>query len=95
MVGILVAEVNESMPRLLGGYDECIHLSQVDHVVENNHYGIYGSLPSEPSEVDIFIAQRVAELIEDELTIQLAHPYFREELEKQAGEFNIIPKGIP
>ncbi len=67
----VVVEVNNSMPWLLGGYDECIHISQVDHIVENNKYGIYESLPSEPSEVDVMIAERVAELIDDESTIQL------------------------
>jgi acyl-CoA hydrolase len=43
----------------------------VDHVVENNKYDIYESHPSEPSEVEIMIARRIADLIEDESTIQL------------------------
>ncbi|MBW1827919.1 MAG: hypothetical protein JRI74_00655, partial [Deltaproteobacteria bacterium] len=71
VAGTVVVEVNRSMPWLLGGFDECIHISEVDYVVENNKYGIYESQPSEPSEVDIMIARRIADLIEDESTIQL------------------------
>jgi acyl-CoA hydrolase len=67
----VVVEVNQSMPWVLGGYDECIHISQVDYVVENNKFGIYELPPSQPSEVDRLIAERIAELIEDESTIQL------------------------
>lgn len=67
----VVVEVNQSMPWILGGYDECIHISQVDYIVENNKFGIYELLSSEPTEVDGLIAKRVAELIEDESTIQL------------------------
>ncbi len=71
VAGTVVLEVNQSMPWLSGGYDECIHISQADYIVENNKYGIYESSPKEPSGVDIKIAKRIAELIEDESTIQL------------------------
>jgi len=71
IAGTVVVEVNNSMPWLLGGYDESIHISQVDHIVENDKYAIHESLPVEPSEVDVLIAKRVAELIDDESTIQL------------------------
>ncbi|MBW2143974.1 MAG: hypothetical protein JRG75_06225 [Deltaproteobacteria bacterium] len=71
VAGTVVLEVNQSMPWLPGGYDECIHISQADYIVENNKHGIYESAPSKPSEVDIKIAERIAELIEDESTVQL------------------------
>jgi acyl-CoA hydrolase len=32
---IKVVEVIQDMPWCLGGYDECIHLSDVDYVIEN------------------------------------------------------------
>jgi acyl-CoA hydrolase len=67
----VVVEVNQSMPWILGGYDECIHISQVDYIGENNKFGIYELPPSELTEVDGLIAKRVAELIEDESTIQI------------------------
>ncbi len=33
----IIIEVNESMPRCLGGFEECIHISQVDMIVENDN----------------------------------------------------------
>jgi len=33
---IKVLEVNESMPWAYGGYDECIHISDVDYIIENS-----------------------------------------------------------
>ena len=34
---IVIVEVNEHLPKLHGGYDECIHISDVDFVVEGEH----------------------------------------------------------
>ncbi len=71
MAGIVVVEVNQSMPWLMGGYDECIHISQVDYIVENGRFGIYELPVVKTTEIERLIARRVAELIEDESTIQL------------------------
>lgn len=71
MAKTVVLEVNQAMPWLLGGYDECIHISQVDYIVENDKYGVFELPLAEPTEVDRLIAERVAELIEDESTIQI------------------------
>ncbi|MEJ6951203.1 acetyl-CoA hydrolase/transferase family protein [Natronospora cellulosivora (SeqCode)] len=65
---MIILEVNDNMPRTLG--DSFIHISQVDHLVENNR-----SLPELPvaeiDEVEEKIGQYIAELIEDGSTIQL------------------------
>jgi len=68
----VVVEVNESQPWVFGGYDEVIHISQVDYIVENKEYGI-AELPvaEAVTETDEAIARHVAELIEDGATIQL------------------------
>jgi len=67
----LVVEVNESQPWIDGGYDEVVHISQVDYVVENNEYEIV-EVPAAPvTKADEAIAEYVAELIEDESTIEL------------------------
>ncbi len=71
MAKTVVAEVNQSMPWLSGGYDECIHISQVDYIVENDKFEIPELLFPQPTEVDRVIAKHVAELIEDESTIQI------------------------
>lgn len=65
---MVVAEVNDKMPRTLG--DSFIHVSQVDKIVE-----ISRDLPEltikEPSEVENTIGGHIANLIEDGSTIQL------------------------
>jgi len=67
----VVVEVNESQPWVYGGYDEVIHISQIDYIVENYAYRI-PEFPLEPTtETDEKIAQCLAELIEDGATIQL------------------------
>jgi len=67
----VVVEVNESQPWVRGGYDEIIHISQVDHVVENHEYKI-PEFPIEPiTAVDEKISQHIAGFIEDGVTIQL------------------------
>jgi acyl-CoA hydrolase len=71
MAEIVVVEVNQSMPWILGGYDECIHISQVNYIVENSKFGIYELPLSELTEADRLIAKCVADLIEDESTVQI------------------------
>ncbi len=68
---VVVMEVNESQPWVYGGYDEAVHISDVDYIVENYEYKI-PEFPVEPvTETDERIAQHVVELIEDGATIQL------------------------
>ena len=33
----IIVEVNENMPRCLGGMEDCIHVSEVDMIVEGNN----------------------------------------------------------
>lgn len=67
----VVVEVNEHQPWVYGGYDDVIHISQVDYIVENYEYKI----PEFPAAVatpeDEAIARLLAEQIEDGATIQL------------------------
>jgi acyl-CoA hydrolase len=71
MAETVVVEVNQSMPWLMGGYDECLHISQVDYIVENGKFGIYELPVVKVTEAEKLIAKSVAELVEDEATIQL------------------------
>ena len=59
----IIVEVNENMPRCLGGMEDCIHVSEVDMVVEGNNAPMpqMGSIPA--TEVD----RKVAELIVSEI----------------------------
>jgi len=60
---IKVVEVNESYPWCYGGYDECIHLSDVDYVIENKKDQIV-AIPTPPStDTDRKIAAIIADMI--------------------------------
>ncbi|MBS7225688.1 MAG: butyryl-CoA:acetate CoA-transferase [Clostridiaceae bacterium] len=59
----IIVEVNENMPRTLGGMEDCIHISEVDMIVEGNNAPMpeMGSIPA--TDVD----RKVAELIVPEI----------------------------
>lgn len=60
----IIVEVNENMPRCLGGKEEGIHISQVDAIVEGNNSAI-GELGGGGAATDVDKA--VAKLIVDEI----------------------------
>ena len=68
---VVILEVNEHLPRILGGFDECIHIDEVDYVVEGEH----PPLPQFPigtaSEEDLRIARWILPYIGDGATLQL------------------------
>lgn len=67
----VIVEVNSNCPTCLGGYQESIHISEVDMVVEGPNNPLV-ALPAAPaSEADKGIAKYMMELIEDGSTIQL------------------------
>ena len=55
----IIVEVNENMPRCLGGMEDCIHISEVDMIVQGDNppMGEMGSVPA--TDID----RKVAELI--------------------------------
>jgi butyryl-CoA:acetate CoA-transferase len=67
----VILEINENLPVARGGREECIHISEVDFVVEGENPPLPQLPAAEPDEID----QRVARLIVDEIvdgaTIQL------------------------
>ena len=68
---IVILEVNENLPWVYGGLDECIHISDVDMIVEGPH----GKLPSvkspAASEAEMKIAEYVVQNMVDGSTLQL------------------------
>ena len=68
---IVIVEVNENMPKVHGGYDECIHISKVDYIVEGYHEPFEDSPPIVPKEVDKKIAELILPYIVDGATLQL------------------------
>lgn len=68
---IVILEVNENMPRILGGYDEAIHISEVDYIVEGEHAALTEMPNPAPTEADAKIAEFVMPHIVNGATIQL------------------------
>ncbi len=70
----VVVVVKEDMPWVCGGYDECIHISQVDYVVEDKDFPT-PALPfiPQPTKEDEMIAENIIEagLVENGSTIQV------------------------
>lgn len=68
---IVILEVNEHLPRIYGGFDECIHISEVDAVVEGEHPPLPEFPIAEASEEDQKIASYIVPHIVDGATLQL------------------------
>ena len=68
---LIILEVNEHMPHVYGGQEDCIHISEVDVVVEGEHKPL-AQLPVPPAtEIDERIASLLLPHIPDGATIQL------------------------
>lgn len=68
---VVIVEVNEALPYAFGGREECIHISEVDFIVEAGTISI-PELPSPVSdEIDGKVAKLIVEDIVDGATIQL------------------------
>lgn len=65
---VVIAEVNDRMPRALG--DSFIHVSKIDHFVPVS-YPLPELPQGSPGEVQMRIAQHIADLIPDGATLQL------------------------
>jgi len=68
---VVILEVNERLPRILGGFDESIHISEVDYVVEGEHAPLPEFPIDPPREEDIRIADLILPYIVDGATLQL------------------------
>jgi len=70
----VVAVVKKDMPWIFGGYDECIHISEVDYVVEDDEFPTF-ALPFIPpsTKEDEMIAENIIEagLIQNGSTLQV------------------------
>ncbi|MBQ9249142.1 MAG: butyryl-CoA:acetate CoA-transferase [Oscillospiraceae bacterium] len=68
---VVILEINEHLPRVLGGFDESIHISEVDYVVEAPHPPLAQFPSSAPTEEDIRIANNIIPYITDGSALQL------------------------
>jgi butyryl-CoA:acetate CoA-transferase len=68
---IKIVEVNENMPRCLGGTEAAIHVSQVDYIVEGPNPPMAQLGAAAPNEVDQKVAQLIVEEIPNGACLQL------------------------
>lgn len=67
----VVVEINEALPRCCGGFEECIHISEVDHIVEGGSHPMV-ELPATPSsDVERKIAEHIVSQVKSGSTIQI------------------------
>ena len=71
MADIVIVEVNENLPKIHGGYDECIHISDVDYIVEGEHEPFMVEAPPAVTEIDRKIAANILPHIVDGATLRL------------------------
>ena len=67
----VIVEVNENLPWVYGGLDECIHIDDVDMIVEGPHNPLPSIQTPPASEAETRIAEFVVENMDDGATLQL------------------------
>jgi len=68
---VVILEINENLPWVYGGRDECIHISEVDMIVEGKHGPLPQLFSPAATETEEAIAKYVVEAMEDGSVIQL------------------------
>lgn len=69
---MVIVEVNEKIPFCLGGYEECLHISEVDYIIEGENPPLFNmSKAAEPTAAERKIAELIVEDIHDGCCLQL------------------------
>ena len=68
---IVIVEVNERLPKICGGFQESIHIDDVDYVVEGEHPPLFQVPAVPPTPEDTAIAQLILPQIPSGATLQL------------------------
>ena len=91
----IVVEVNKNMPRCLGGFEEGVHISNVDFIVEGDNppMGIIPA-PGDPSEVDIAVAKQIVPMIKNGSTLQLGIGGMPNAVGKMIAESDLKDLGV-
>lgn len=67
----IIVEVNEKQPRCLGGFEEAIHISRVDYIVEGGNHPLAQIPPAAITDVDRRVAEQIVAEMRDGCCIQL------------------------
>lgn len=68
---IIILEVDEHLPNVYGGKDDCIHISKVDAVVEGEHPPLAQLPIAKANEIDEMIAKQIVSHLTDGAVLQL------------------------
>ena len=91
---IVILEVNEHLPRILGGFDEVIHISEVDYVVEGEHPPLPEFPIEAPTPEDIAIADHILPYIVDGATLQIGIGSMPNVIGKRIAESDLKDLGM-
>jgi len=91
---MLIVEVNETLPRCLGGIHESVHISEVDYIVESDHEPLLTLPPSQPSDNDRKIAGHIIEVLRDGACLQLGIGGMPDALGKLICESDLKDLGV-
>ena len=91
----IIVEVNKNMPVCLGGYDNCVHISDVDMIVEgeNPPMDILGG-GGAASEVDLAVARLVVPEIPNGACLQLGIGAMPNAIGKMVAESDLKDLGV-
>lgn len=67
----IIVEVNNNMPRCLGGFEEAIHISKVHFIVEGDNPSLWEMKANELTDIDRKVAQMIVEEIPNGACLQL------------------------
>lgn len=68
---VVILEINEHLPRIYGGFDESIHISEVDYIVEGKHDPLPQFPVAEATAEDRAIAELIVPHVKNGATLQL------------------------
>lgn len=91
----VIVEVNQNMPYCLGGFENCVHIHQVDMIVEGENPALTQMpSPTEFSELDLAVARQVVEEIPDGACLQLGIGSMPAAVGKMIAESDLKDLGV-
>ena len=90
----VIVEINEKMPRCHGGFDEAVHISDVDFIVKGSNPDLISLPESQASDIDRAIARYVVAEIEDGSCLQLGIGSLPNVIGKMIAESDLKDLGV-
>ena len=90
----VIVEINRNIPHCYGGFNEGIHIDEVDLIVESDHKPLFQLPSAAPSEIDGRIAKLIMEEIHDGSCIQLGIGGMPNAVGKMIAESDLKDLGV-